>query len=123
MPSAPSPSGISYVRTPVVLVLDVEALDARHHRRHRGRVVEHAPDRFARRGERPLALDLHRASTLTRSRLRLRVESSSQTRWYGLQLSWTIGFPRELERVLQRRADRVDPGTAALAHPLRAQAS
>src|SRR5207248_10084766 len=80
-----------HVGAPVLLVLNVEALDAGDRRRHRGRVVQHLPDDLAGRGERPLARDLHAAgSTVTRARDDSGSESSSQTRWYGLQLSYTI---------------------------------
>src|SRR6476619_3067716 len=83
-----------HVGAPAALVLDVEALDARHRRGHRGRVVEDVPDGGARRLEGALAGDPQRDSTATRLRLSSGSESSSQTRWYGLQLSYTIGFPR-----------------------------
>src|SRR5437588_11076799 len=52
-----------HVRGPVAIVLDVEALDARHRLRHRGRIVEYAPDRVTGRVELLLAFDLHAVSS------------------------------------------------------------
>ena len=96
-----------HVRRPVPVVVDVEALDAGHRLRHRRRVVQHLPDRRARRVEVALAGDVHAFASC----------SSRQTRWYGLWLSVTTCAGR----VLDRGADRVDPGAAALAHALRAE--
>src|SRR5207249_7968123 len=83
-PQAAEPERDLDVRLPVPLVGDVEALDAGHRLRHRGGVVQHLPHSRARRVEAPVALDPHRLSTATPPGPSLR--SSSQTRWYGLQL-------------------------------------
>jgi hypothetical protein len=48
-----------HVRRPVPVVVDVEALDARHRLRHRLGIVQHLPDRGPRRGEGALAGDIH----------------------------------------------------------------
>ena len=96
-----------HVRRPVPVVVDVEALDAGHRLRHRLRVVQHLPDRRARRLEGALAGDVHALASC----------SSRQTRWYGLWLSVTTCAGR----VLDRGADRVDARAAALAHALRAE--
>src|SRR5712691_10967239 len=73
-----------HVRRPAPLVVHVEALDAGHRRRHRRGVVQHLPDRRARRVERALSLDDHASTTCTRSRVLSGCSSISQTRWYGL---------------------------------------
>src|SRR5262249_51564326 len=88
---AAEPERDLHVRSPVVLVVDVEALDPRHRLRHRRRVVEDAPHRRARGRERPLARDVHDSVTVT---FAPSVPSSiCQTRWYGLQLSLTSAPP------------------------------
>src|SRR5438067_8599221 len=90
---AAEPERDLHVRGPAPLVVDVEALDARHRLRHRRRVVQDLPHGRPRRRERALALEVHVRPTLTSSRVRSGCWSSSQTRRYGLWLSQTIASP------------------------------
>ena len=76
-----------HVRGPALVVVDVEALDAGHRLRHRGRIVQHLPHGRARRVEHALALDVHASDHLDDARAARGCSSISQTRWYGFQLS------------------------------------
>src|SRR6476646_6790951 len=79
------------IRRPVLRVVDVEALDAGHRLRHRGRIVEHAPHRVARCSEVAVTVDVHASLTVTFAPAL--PSSISQTRWYGFALSQTIASP------------------------------
>ena len=80
-PQAAEPERDLHLRLPVPVVLDLEALDARHQLRHLRRVVEHLPDDLARRGELLRALDLHAGTTFTLARVDSGSCSIDQTRW------------------------------------------
>ena len=82
-------------RGPVRVVVDVEALDARHQLRHALRVVEHLPHHRPRRRERARPVDLHRCSTDTPARDASGSRSRSHTRFGGLCEVATIGLPAE----------------------------
>ena len=84
---AAEPERDLHLRRPVPVVLDLEALDARHQLRHLRGVVQHLPDDVARRGQLLRPLDLHAATTATLARVASGSCSIDQTRWYGLQLS------------------------------------
>src|SRR5262249_42889848 len=90
---AAEPEGNLHLGPPVLVVLDLEALDTRHQLRHLGRVVDHVPDRLPRRVELLRATDIHLEITSTLARVESGSWSISHTRWYGLQESYTIGRP------------------------------
>ncbi len=66
---------------PVVRVLDLEALHARHQPDHLGGVVDHAPDHLARGVELLRPVHVHLEVTFTFARVLSGSRSISQTRW------------------------------------------
>ena len=123
MRSAAEPERHLHLRAPVAVVRDVEALDAGHQLGHLRRVVEDAPRRRSRGAANDLVPSTFiDATPPTRARAsRPGRCSSSQTRWYGLRAVVDDRPAGRPQRVLQRGADGVDAGAAALAHALRAE--
>src|SRR5262249_11423440 len=82
-----------HLRLPVLVVLDLEALHARHQLRHLRGVVDHVPDGPRRRLPLLRAADFPLAFPSTWARVAPGSRSISQPRWYGLRESYTIARP------------------------------
>src|SRR5258708_12705328 len=82
-----------HVRSPPLLIVDVEALDAGHRRGHRRGIVQDLPDGLPRSVEDALALDDHASTTCTRAPACSGCQSISPTRRDGFELSHTIPSP------------------------------
>ena len=117
----PEPERDLDLRRPVPVVLDLEALDARHQLRHLRRVVEHAPRPSARGASNSFA-----PTTFTRRHLdvrprRLRIAEHLPDPVVRIA---AVVHDRRRRRGAMRPGSprrRVDAAAAALAHPLRAE--